>query len=328
MKAAAPPRRVVHLVRDPQALILSAWRATPAAEAEPKIFARRAALANGSRRLLDGLLQGVELMALVGLVWMVLSALPLLRLGRAEAAQVAPSAALAAASPLDAPQRESGGAAVAAAAQNRATAAQNRATAAQNRATAAQTPPFAGRSPLELPGGRLPRIDAVTSAPGLALSPLPLDASAEPEASVGADAAPAPSTPLATRLQVPAIQVDAPIVQGDGWEQLKQGVGQHLGTGAPGTPGNVVLSAHNDVYGKIFRHLNQLQIGDEILLFNGVTTFRYLVDWKKIVRPGRVDLMQPTDYPSVTLISCYPYGVDTHRIVVTARLIVNTDANP
>lgn len=321
MKAAAPPRRVVHLVRDPQALNLSAWRAAPAAGAEPKTFARRAALANGSRRLLDGLLQGVELMALVGLVWMILSALPLLRLGRAEAVQVAPSAAPAVARPPDAPQRESGGAAVAAAAQNRA-------TAAQNRATAAQTPPFAGHSPLELPGGRLPRMDAVTSAPGLALAPLPLDASAEPEASVGADAAPAPSTPLATRLQVPAIQVDAPIVQGDGWEQLKQGVGQHLGTGAPGTPGNVVLSAHNDVYGKIFRHLNQLQIGDEILLFNGVTTFRYLVDWKKIVRPGRVDLMQPTDYPSVTLISCYPYGVDTHRIVVTARLIVNTDANP
>ena len=60
----------------------------------------------------------------------------------------------------------------------------------------------------------------------------------------------------AVRIQIPAIGVDAPIVQGDGWEQLKKGVGQHIGTANPGEEGNVVLSAHNDVFGEIFRDLD------------------------------------------------------------------------
>ena len=58
---------------------------------------------------------------------------------------------------------------------------------------------------------------------------------------------PTPGPEQANRIQIPAIGVDAPIVQGDGWEQLKKGVGQHIGSANPGEKGNVVLSAHNDI---------------------------------------------------------------------------------
>ncbi|HEX9012460.1 MAG TPA: sortase, partial [Anaerolineaceae bacterium] len=51
---------------------------------------------------------------------------------------------------------------------------------------------------------------------------------------------PTASPEQAVRIQIPAIQVDAPIVQGDGWEQLKKGVGQHAGTPNPGQTGNLV----------------------------------------------------------------------------------------
>ena len=64
---------------------------------------------------------------------------------------------------------------------------------------------------------------------------------------------PTPGPQQAVRIQIPAIKIDAPVVQGDGWEQLKKGVGQHSGTADPGLPGNVVLSAHNDIFGEIFR---------------------------------------------------------------------------
>ncbi len=64
---------------------------------------------------------------------------------------------------------------------------------------------------------------------------------------------PTPGPEQAIRIQVPAISVDAPVVQGDGWEQLKKGVGQHVGTVNPGDAGNLVLSAHNDIFGEIFR---------------------------------------------------------------------------
>src|SRR4030095_12969583 len=62
----------------------------------------------------------------------------------------------------------------------------------------------------------------------------------------------------AIRIQIPAINIDAPVVQGDGWEQLKKGVGQNFGSPNPGQSGNGILSAHNDVDGEIFRDLDTL----------------------------------------------------------------------
>lgn len=131
---------------------------------------------------------------------------------------------------------------------------------------------------------------------------------------------PTPGPQQAVRIQIPAIQVDAPIVQGDGWEQLKKGVGQHLGTPNPGAKGNVVLSAHNDVFGEIFRYLDQLQAGDEVVLFTSERTYTYVVQQTQIVEPTRVEVLAQTQEPIVTLISCYPYLVDDERIVVVASL--------
>ena len=122
------------------------------------------------------------------------------------------------------------------------------------------------------------------------------------------------------RIQIPAIRVDAPIVQGDGWEQLKKGVGQHLGTPDPGQNGNVVLSAHNDVFGEIFRDLDQLKPGDEVVLFTSQKTYTYVVEQTRIVEPTQVEVLNQTQEAIVTLISCYPYMVDNQRIVVTASL--------
>jgi sortase A len=69
---------------------------------------------------------------------------------------------------------------------------------------------------------------------------------------------PTPGPEQANRIQIPAIQVDAPVVQGDGDEQLKKGVGQTIGSANPGQEGNLILSAHNDVFGEIFRELDLL----------------------------------------------------------------------
>jgi len=124
----------------------------------------------------------------------------------------------------------------------------------------------------------------------------------------------------ATQIQIPAIGVDAPVVQGDGWEQLKQGVAQYIGSANPGESGNMVLSAHNDVYGEIFRDLDQLEDEDEIIIITANHSFTYTVTNIQIVEPTDVAVMGPTPGPTVTLISCYPYWVDTHRIVVQAAL--------
>ena len=122
------------------------------------------------------------------------------------------------------------------------------------------------------------------------------------------------------RIQIPAIKVDAPVVQGDSWEQLKKGVAQHLGTPNPGESGNIVFSAHNDIFGEIFRHLDQLQPGDVISLYTSARQYTYVVTGTQIVAPTRVEVMAPTANAVVTLISCYPYLIDNQRIVVSAVL--------
>jgi len=124
----------------------------------------------------------------------------------------------------------------------------------------------------------------------------------------------------AVRIQIPAIEVDAPVVQGDGWEQLKKGVGQHIGSANPGESDNMVLSAHNDVFGEIFRNLDQLQPGDSVVIYTSQQAFTYSVESTMIVEPTQVEVMAPTSDGVVTLISCYPYMVSNKRIVVIASL--------
>lgn len=134
---------------------------------------------------------------------------------------------------------------------------------------------------------------------------------------------PTPGPEHAIRIQISAINVDAPIVQGDGWEQLKKGVGQHIGSSNPGEKGNVVFSAHNDIFGEIFRDLDRLKSGDEIIVYTNQRAYSYLVSSSEVVEPTNVELMENTPQPTLTLISCYPYLVDDKRIAVTARLQTN-----
>jgi sortase A len=116
------------------------------------------------------------------------------------------------------------------------------------------------------------------------------------------------------------LNVDAPIVKGDGFEQLKKGVGQNLSSVNPGQVGNVILSAHNDVYGELFRYLDRLAPGDQVIVYTQQRQYIYVVDRTAVVEPTAVEVMASTGNPTVTLISCYPYLVNKQRIVVFARL--------
>ena len=126
---------------------------------------------------------------------------------------------------------------------------------------------------------------------------------------------------FATRIKIPAINVDAPVVMGVDKEQLKKGVGQIPGTAAPGKAGNLVLSAHNDIYGELFRYLDRLKPGDEFTVFTNLQAYTYIVTGWELVEPTQIEVLAPTSDATATLISCYPYLIDTMRIIVKARLI-------
>ncbi len=184
---------------------------------------------------------------------------------------------------------------------------------------AAQLPPTPTAAPLigvvVLPGGHTPPDAQRRSEPapipahlqGLVaeITPLPVPT-------------PAPQHPQ--RIVIPAINVDAPVVLGDDWESLKKGAGHHIGSANPGERGNCVISAHNDIYGEIFRDLPELNVGDEILVHTQTQVYRYEVEQTRIIAPTEVSVMAPTSTPVLTLITCYPYGIDSHRIVVIASL--------
>lgn len=168
-----------------------------------------------------------------------------------------------------------------------------------------------------LPGGHRP-----PTAPG-GPAPNPEEIPEHLRPLVAALPTPVPITPgprSPTRIVIPAIGVDAPIVPGTDWEALKKGVGHHPGTANPGERGNMVLAAHNDIYGEIFRDLEKLRPGDEIWVYAGSQAYRYVVVQKQVVLPTQVEVMAPTRDPVVTLITCYPYLIDTHRLVVVGEL--------
>ena len=134
-------------------------------------------------------------------------------------------------------------------------------------------------------------------------------------------AIPTPGPEQARSIFIPALWNDAaPVVQGDGWEQLKKGVGQHIGSANPGESGNMVLSAHNDIFGELFRDLDRLKPGDEIIIYTATREYVYRVTGMRIVEPTEVEVMNDSAKPTVTLISCYPYLVDNQRIVVFGEL--------
>ena len=140
------------------------------------------------------------------------------------------------------------------------------------------------------------------------------------------DPAPAQPVPVPvvlppTRIIIPSIKVDAPVAEGTDWEALKYRVGHQPGTVNPGQRGNLVLAAHNDVYGELFRYLPDVPLGEIITVYAGEQAYRYRIAERRIILPSQGEVMLPTTAPTLTLISCYPYLIDTHRIVLFGELI-------
>jgi sortase A len=171
-----------------------------------------------------------------------------------------------------------------------------------------------------LPGGHKPPVDGIIPEPGEAgdipehLLPI-VNAYRPPPI-------PTPSLEQARRIQIPAIDVDSPVVQGMyDWEQLKKGVAQRIGSAGPGQDGNMALAGHNDIYGEVFRNLDKLSPGDEIIVSTQRRDYTYVVRDTKVVEPTDVWVLESTEFASTTLVSCYPYQVNTKRIAVFADLM-------
>lgn len=128
-------------------------------------------------------------------------------------------------------------------------------------------------------------------------------------------------------IEIPAIGVSLPIYHGTADTVLQIAVGHIEGTSLPvGGPGtHCVLSGHRGLpSAKLFTDLDQLTVGDTFVLRVLDETLTYEVDQIHIVEPEDVSLLEIEDGQDLcTLVTCTPYGINSHRLLVRGHRIEN-----
>lgn len=125
-----------------------------------------------------------------------------------------------------------------------------------------------------------------------------------------------------TRLRIPSIGVDTVVVEGTTESALRAGAGHYPSTPLPCQAGNVGIAGHRTTYGRPFRHLDQLGVGDEIVLDTPVGSCTYRVSQAPFpVPPTEVSVVAPSDAALLTLTTCHPVGSAAERLVVRAELV-------
>ncbi len=133
---------------------------------------------------------------------------------------------------------------------------------------------------------------------------------------------PHPATPAAvTRLEVPRLGISVMVHEGVEARTLRIGAGHVPGTALAGDPGNVVIAAHRDTF---FRPLRNIRDGDTILVETLNGSYRYSVEWTRVVDPSDRQALASSADALLTLVTCYPFyyvGPAPERFIVRARRV-------
>lgn len=144
-----------------------------------------------------------------------------------------------------------------------------------------------------------------------------------------------------THLTIPSVGIDSKVVPVDWkmipkpgggqlaeWQVADYAVGHHKGSANPGAPGNIVMSGHVDYRGEVFKNLHLVKRGDEVIVQTEKGQFVYVITDMVIVQEDGASpeqkrrntrYMDPTAEPTLTLITCYPYGIDDKRFIAIAH---------
>jgi sortase A len=121
------------------------------------------------------------------------------------------------------------------------------------------------------------------------------------------------------------------------WDVADYAVGWHKNSALPGHQGNIVLSGHHNINGEVFRYIVDLEAGDFITLYAGDRPYFYQVENKFIIKDtGEPDEVRrqnarwigPFSDQRLTLIACWPYTNNTHRVIVIAKPMVDAETRP
>jgi sortase A len=136
-----------------------------------------------------------------------------------------------------------------------------------------------------------------------------------------ASSAPAPAAgTLLGRLEAPSVQMSTSVLEGSDDGTLSRGAGHIEDTPFPGQAGNIGIAGHRDT---VFRPLRNVKVGDPLNLTTADRTYRYRISKTLIVGPDDVYVLDPTEQPTLTLVTCYPFEFIGHapkRFIIQATL--------
>jgi sortase A len=118
-----------------------------------------------------------------------------------------------------------------------------------------------------------------------------------------------------------SLGISWPIFEGTQEAQLSKGVGHYIGSVLPGVLDNTILSGHQST---VFARLGDLEKGDRVIIKTDAGIFVYSVTGFQVVDRSDQTVIQPTDEPTLTLTTCYPFGAignTTEAYIVTAELV-------
>lgn len=122
-------------------------------------------------------------------------------------------------------------------------------------------------------------------------------------------------------LRIPKIDLEEAVKEGSTKSVLSSALGHIENTAFPGENGNCCIAGHrNYVFGKYFNRLEEVTFGDIIEIETMDNTYMYEVDSIEVVEPEDVSVLEYTDGKNLTLITCTPFMIGSHRLIVHATM--------
>ncbi|URZ02525.1 class D sortase [Clostridium felsineum] len=123
-------------------------------------------------------------------------------------------------------------------------------------------------------------------------------------------------------LEIPKIELKVAIGEGTDMKTLKYAVGHFKNTAMPGEDGNFCLAGHRSyTYGQYFNRLGEIKIGDEMTVETINGTYKYKVYSTQVVLPSEVHVLDQSKDATMTLVTCTPIRIATHRLIIKAKKI-------
>jgi sortase A len=122
------------------------------------------------------------------------------------------------------------------------------------------------------------------------------------------------------KIKIDRIDLDMVLMQGTDTSTLQQGPGHYSATPLPGQGGTVGIAGHRTTYLAPFRHIDEIEDGDEVRIELPYATFTYRVQRHEIVDDSDVGIIKPVGYERLVLTACHPLYSAAQRWAVFAKL--------